>query len=282
MNILIFLFVRRISTSFCIPARYDKHVRNISFIYNLYWFNTVRNFFMIDLLRTPCIFRGFLLCIIKNSTERLLIFRPAAGMIGREVIPVDCSKVGNVILTLRKEKGMTQKMLAQALNISDRTVSKWERGIGCPDISLLHELSGVLGVRIEEILSGGIEPGKPQGGNMKKIKFYVCPICGNAVCGTGREEIVCCGRKLEPAQIQERDKAHEITVDEIEDELYLSLSHDMDKQHYISFIACVCYDRVLFIKLYPEQEAAVRVPRMARCDIYAYCSRHGLWKQGLQ
>lgn len=208
------------------------------------------------------------------------MFLPVAGMIEREVILMDCGKVGNVILTLRKEKGLTQKALAQALNISDRTVSKWERGVGCPDVSLLHELSGVLGVRIEEILSGDIEPGKTQGGNMKNINFYVCPICGNAVYGTGREEITCCGRRLEPAQVQEQESPHEITVQEIEDELYLSLSHDMDKQHYISFIACVCYDRVLFIKLYPEQEAAVRVPRMARFDIFAYCSRHGLWKQG--
>lgn len=43
---------------------------------------------------------------------------------------MDCSKVGKLILTLRQEKGMTQKALANAMNISDRTISKWERGIG--------------------------------------------------------------------------------------------------------------------------------------------------------
>lgn len=63
---------------------------------------------------------------------------------------MDCSKVGNLIYTLRTEKGMTQKALANAMNISDRTISKWERGAGCPDVSLLRELSDILGVNIEK------------------------------------------------------------------------------------------------------------------------------------
>ena len=89
---------------------------------------------------------------------------------------MDCSKVGNLIYTLRTEKGMTQKALANAMNISDRTISKWERGAGCPDVSLLRELSDILGVNIEKILLGDLEPNKKDGGNMKRIKFYVCPL----------------------------------------------------------------------------------------------------------
>ena len=46
---------------------------------------------------------------------------------------MDYNKVGRLIYDLRKEKGMTQKELAELLNLSDRTVSKWERGNGCPD-----------------------------------------------------------------------------------------------------------------------------------------------------
>lgn len=42
---------------------------------------------------------------------------------------MDCKKVGKMILTLRQEKGMTQKSLAGKMNISDRTISKWERGV---------------------------------------------------------------------------------------------------------------------------------------------------------
>ena len=58
---------------------------------------------------------------------------------------MDCSKVGNLIYTLRTEKGMTQKALANAMNISDRTISKWERGAGCPDVSLLRKSPAAAG-----------------------------------------------------------------------------------------------------------------------------------------
>ena len=78
---------------------------------------------------------------------------------------MDCNKVGKLILGLRKEKGLTQKQLADAMNISDKTISKWERGLGYPDVSLLHELSEVLGVNVEKILLGDLDPNSADGGN---------------------------------------------------------------------------------------------------------------------
>lgn len=67
---------------------------------------------------------------------------------------MNCGKIGKLILKYRKEKNMTQKDLADKLNISDKTVSKWERGLGCPDISLLIPLSEVLEINIYELLGG--------------------------------------------------------------------------------------------------------------------------------
>lgn len=67
---------------------------------------------------------------------------------------MNVKKVGEFIKIKRKEKGMTQKDLADKLCITDRAISKWERGICCPDISLLKELSDILGVSINELLSG--------------------------------------------------------------------------------------------------------------------------------
>lgn len=63
-------------------------------------------------------------------------------------------KVGTLIAELRKEKGLTQQELADKLNITDRAVSKWERGLGCPDISLLEKLSNILEISILELLKG--------------------------------------------------------------------------------------------------------------------------------
>ena len=62
---------------------------------------------------------------------------------------MDCKKVGSLILELRKEKNMTQKQLADLMNISDKTISKWERGLGCPDISLIPDLAQIFGVNID-------------------------------------------------------------------------------------------------------------------------------------
>ena len=82
---------------------------------------------------------------------------------------MNCVKVGNLIFAIRKEKGLTQKQLADAMNISDKTVSKWERGLGCPDVSLLTELSDTLGVNIEKILTGDLNPNDIIGGSMKRV-----------------------------------------------------------------------------------------------------------------
>lgn len=67
---------------------------------------------------------------------------------------INNDKVGEFILELRREKGLTQKELAEKLYISDKAVSKWERGLSMPDIALLIPLSQIFGVTITEILSG--------------------------------------------------------------------------------------------------------------------------------
>lgn len=67
---------------------------------------------------------------------------------------MDCKRTGKFIYEMRVRKGFTQKELADKLNITDRAVSKWERGLGIPDVSLLNELSLVLDVSVSEILNG--------------------------------------------------------------------------------------------------------------------------------
>ena len=92
---------------------------------------------------------------------------------------MDCVKVGKLILQLRREKGLTQKQVADQLNISNKTISKWERGMGCPDLSLLPELSDIFQVGLDQLLTGELDAREALGGNMKKTAFYICPDCGN-------------------------------------------------------------------------------------------------------
>ncbi len=63
-------------------------------------------------------------------------------------------KIGKFIAGCRKEKGLTQLQLAEKLNITNRAVSKWETGKSCPDVSLMLELCHVLGITVNELLSG--------------------------------------------------------------------------------------------------------------------------------
>lgn len=67
---------------------------------------------------------------------------------------MDNKKMAQFISQLRKEKNLTQRQLAGQLNVTDKAVSKWERGLSCPDISLLPALSDILGVTTGELLNG--------------------------------------------------------------------------------------------------------------------------------
>lgn len=91
---------------------------------------------------------------------------------------MDCVKMGHLISQLRKEKKLTQQNLADSLGISNKTVSKWECGLGCPDLSLWSDLSNLLGVDMKQMMEGEITTTHPDSGNINKIRFYVCPYCG--------------------------------------------------------------------------------------------------------
>lgn len=193
---------------------------------------------------------------------------------------MDCEKIGRLIYKLRQEKNMTQKQLADVLNVSDKAVSKWERGAGFPDISLLRGLSDVFEVNVEKILSGELNINDINGGNMKKIEFYACPKCGSILNGTGNAEIQCCGKKLLPLEKKNIDENHTFKIEPIDDEYYITFDHEMTKEHYISFVACVKYDRALIIKLYPEQNPEIAIPKMRGANIYFYCTNHCLFYAG--
>lgn len=191
---------------------------------------------------------------------------------------MDCRKVGELILKLRKERGWTQKCLADKMNISDRTVSKWERGMGLPDVGLLKNLSDIFGIDLGKMLDGDLNERETDGGNMKKVKFYFCPVCGNLVTAANGADVTCCGRKLAPMRENETDEKHLAEVNIIDGEYYISFEHKMEKEHYINYVLCTGYDRVLAVRLYPEQGGEVRVPRISGAKIYLVCSRDGLFR----
>ena len=184
---------------------------------------------------------------------------------------------GTLIKKLRESRKMTQEELADKVCVSSKAVSKWETGRGFPDIGLIESLAKALDISVIELLSGIDIRNRNRSADMKKCKFYVCPVCGNAIQATGEAVITCCGITLPPLEAEIPDSDHAINLEVVEDEYYVTVDHPMTKTHYISFLAAVSDQNVQFTKLYPEGDAATRfkINRVER--IYAYCNRHGMF-----
>ena len=188
---------------------------------------------------------------------------------------------GATIKQLRENRSMTQAELAECLGVSDKTISKWETGKGMPDISLLQPLAGALGISVIELMNGQQVVNRNVSANMLRTKFYVCPLCGNVLHATGEAVVSCCGIILPSLEAETPDESHAITVEKVEDEHFVTVHHDMSKQHYISFVAHVNSDRLQMVKLYPEGNAETRLSLRGRGYLYFYCNHHGLFRQKL-
>ena len=186
---------------------------------------------------------------------------------------------GNTIKALREQNKLTQAELADRIGVSSKTISKWETAKGLPDISLLQPLAKALGVSVIELMNGEQITNKNISANMLRSKFYVCPICGNAMHCTGDTVVSCCGITLPALEAEEVDDDHAITIEDVEDEHFITIHHAMTKQHFISFVAFVTSDRFQLVKFYPEGNAQTRLQLRGRGYLYYYCNQHGLFKK---
>lgn len=182
-----------------------------------------------------------------------------------------------VIKGLREKNNLTQSELAAKLNVSDKTVSKWETAKGYPDISLLEPIAGAFGISITELLSGNAITNMNVSANMLRSKFYVCPVCGNVIHSTGEFAASCHGIQLIPETQEVADEEHRISIERVEDEYYIHIEHDMSKNHYISFIAALSSDGLQFIKLYPEGNPEARIKIRGVKRVFCFCNKDGLF-----
>ncbi|MBQ3004505.1 MAG: helix-turn-helix domain-containing protein [Clostridia bacterium] len=188
---------------------------------------------------------------------------------------------GATIRRLREEKCITQTQLATQIGVSSKAVSKWETAKGLPDISLIEPLAKALGVSVMELMSGDTIINKNISSNMLRSKFYVCPVCNNIIHTMGDAVISCCGIALPPLEAEDTDEDHEIIIEKVEDESFITINHDMTKDHFISFIAHITLDKIQLVKLYPEGNAETRFNLRGRGCLYIYCNKHGLMKKKL-
>ena len=186
---------------------------------------------------------------------------------------------GAVIRSLREKKGLTQAGLAEKLCVSDKAVSKWETGRGLPDVSLLEPLGKALGISVPELLCGQTIVNGNRSANIMKSRFYVCPVCGNVLFARGDALISCCGIQLPALEAEEPDDEHRLSAEKSEDEIYVTSSHPMRKNHFLSFIAYMTPDRCEMRALYPEGNAEARFFFRGNGWLYFFCNRQGLFRQ---
>ena len=151
--------------------------------------------------------------------------------------------------------------------------------MGCPEVSLLPELSKLFGVDLEKLLSGQLETNARLGGDMKKLQFYSCPDCGNIITAMTATSLSCCGRKLQPLQPKRATEHERLVVEKVEDDFYITTAHPMERGHYIAFVALLSGDSIMLRKQYPQWELQVRIPIFAHGRLLWYCNRHGLFYQ---
>ncbi|MCR4645193.1 MAG: helix-turn-helix domain-containing protein [Oscillospiraceae bacterium] len=195
---------------------------------------------------------------------------------------MDQVRTGELIRRFRTELGLTQKELAERIHISDKAVSKWECGAGCPDVSLLLALAEVFGTDVQVLLSGEIDRNESEKGNMKKLKFYVCKTCGNIVTSTSEAAVTCCGNRLTAMEPRKAEESEQLTLEDLGGEWYVTAEHPMTKEHYISFVAYQTDSCVMLFKQYPEWQVQVHLPLYRSGRLVWYCTECGLLYQNIR
>jgi len=120
----------------------------------------------------------------------------------------------------------------------------------------------------------------------EKLEVYICKDCNNVIeLLDGKiNNLICCGKNMEKLTANTSEAAiekHIPVYEKVEDELLVKVGefeHPMEKEHYIMWIALVTDNKVIRVKLYPEQSTETRLPYIKGAELYAYCNKHGLWK----
>ena len=182
-----------------------------------------------------------------------------------------------IIKELRQRQNLTQKELADIIGVSDTIIADLEEGKGLPDTELIEKLSKALNISIIELINGKYITNTNTAGNMLKSKFSVCPICQNIIHSLGESVNCCCGITLQVLEPIPENEKHTMNCEMVENEYYVSMTHGMTKEHYMSFIAYVTDNRCEIVKLYPEQKAEARFLNRGKGKLCAYCNLHGLF-----
>ena len=120
----------------------------------------------------------------------------------------------------------------------------------------------------DTLLRGDLEANDLTNGNLKHMRFYLCPECGNLLLSQENADISCCGRRLSPLEPQKTDPAHLLHAERNDGEWYITTAHCMHREHYISFVALLSGDTLILKKRYPEWTLETRLPYLPQAHCF--------------
>ncbi|HHZ05332.1 MAG TPA: helix-turn-helix transcriptional regulator [Clostridiales bacterium] len=185
-------------------------------------------------------------------------------------------KISTTLKFLRLQKDMTQKQLAEKLNLTEQAISKWERSLSLPDISICPILAEIFGVDLAVILTGHLEENQEVKNNMKNLNYYICPFCGNVVVSLSEVNISCCGRPIQISVIEKATAEDKMIVEIVEDEYFITSNHPQTKDDYISFTSFATGEKIEVIKHFPEWNLEMRIPKNQHGKVIWYSKSKGL------
>ena len=94
--------------------------------------------------------------------------------------------------------------------------------------------AAALDISVAELLSGDYVTNQNKMGNMLRSVFYVCPVCGNVIHTLGKCVVSCCGITLPAQEAEETDDAHSFLIEQVEDESFVTVAHEMSKAQRLS------------------------------------------------
>lgn len=179
---------------------------------------------------------------------------------------MNAKETGRKIFELRKSLKYTQEEFGNSLGVNYRTVSKWERGDGLPDIGVLELISKLYGLDMAYLLSEEKVFNKCASA-VKRLKVFVCEECDNVVVSLNDADIICHGKHMKKLKFIESE---DIEIIRTNNELFVKLNGNMSKDDYVSFVLFILNDTYLLKKLYPEGGSEIVFPYLGKGNIVWY------------
>ncbi len=176
---------------------------------------------------------------------------------------------GLILKQLRKKLGITQRELAEKINVSNRTVSAWENNTRQMKLDKMLKILESCDMSLYELFTDRDFP-------MNNFRLYICKMCGNIIIAHREADVSCCGMLLKPESMEHFGKFPEYDVQRRDGYIKFTIYHDSHIRHYIKFISYITGKGSSYTTLSYSSPPVLYAPDYGEGELLVYCTRHGL------